>query len=106
GSFGLPHAETHAVLLPHTVGFNAAAVPDLVAPLAAIFGAPVGGALHDFAMRLGAPAALRDLGMAEADLDRAAAIATERPYPNPRPIERPAVRALLDAAWRGARPPN
>ena len=34
GSFDLPHAETHAVMLPHTVGFNAAAVPELLAPLA------------------------------------------------------------------------
>ena len=49
GSFDLPHAETHAVLLPHTVGFNAAAVPELLAPLAATFGGSPGPALFDFA---------------------------------------------------------
>lgn len=106
GSFGLPHAETHAVLLPHTVGFNAAAVPELLAPLGDVLGGPPGGGLFDFAKRLGAPTALRDLGMAEADLDRAASIAAAKPYPNPRPIDEAAIRTLLEAAWRGDRPPG
>lgn len=104
GSFDLPHAETHAVLLPHTVGFNAVAVPDLLRPAERIFGWPVGAAIHDFAASLGAPAALRDLGLKEADLDRAAAIAVSKPYPNPRPFDAAAIRTLLAAAWAGERP--
>ena len=69
-----------------------------------IFGAPPGAALYDFAASLGAPTALRDLGLKEADLDRAAAIAVSKPYPNPRPFDAAAIRALLGAAWAGDRP--
>lgn len=105
GSFNLPHAETHAVMLPHTVGFNAHAAAAQLAPLAEIFGGSPGQVLQDFSRSLMAPAALRDLGMAETDLDRAADIAVQAPYPNPRPIERVAIRALLQDAWAGNRPP-
>ena len=104
GSFDLPHAETHAVLLPHTAAYNEAAVPELLAPVAAIFGGKAGAGLHDFASALGAPLALEDLGLAEADLDRAADLAVKNPYWNPRPVERTAVRDLLQRAWVGARP--
>ena len=48
--------------------------------------------------------ALRDLGLKEADLDRAAEIATRNPYWNPRPVERDALRRLLAAAWAGEAP--
>ena len=53
---------------------------------------------------IGAPRALRELGLAEADLDRAADLAVEAPYSNPRPVERAAVRRLLAAAWAGEPP--
>lgn len=105
GSFGTPHAETHAVLLPHTVGFNAAQVPALLAPIAEALGGSPGAALHDFAGSLGAPTRLRDFGLSEADLDRAAGIAAKNPYWNPRPFEREDIRALLQDAWEGRRPP-
>lgn len=104
GTFDTPHADTHAIMLPHTAGFNAAAVPDLLAPVAGIFGGSVGGGLWDFAKSIGAPLALRDLGLTEADLDKAAGIATENPYWNPRPLDRPSIRALLQQAWEGVRP--
>jgi len=106
GSFDTPHAETHAILLPHTVHFNEHAVPDLLAPAAGLFGASAGGGLWDFARSIGAPMALRDLGLREADLDRAAEIATANPYENPRPIDRAGIRDLLQRAWDGARPDN
>jgi len=104
GTFDTPHADTHAIMLPHTAGFNAVAVPDLLRPVADMFGGAVGGGLWDFAKSIGAPLALRDLGLTEADLDKAAGIATENPYWNPRPIDRPSIRALLQQAWEGLRP--
>ncbi|MDJ0824608.1 MAG: maleylacetate reductase [Rhodobacter sp.] len=105
GSFGLPHAETHAVVLPHATAFNARAVPDLLRPVCDIYGGDNAGlALHRFARKVGAPLALRDLGLAEADLDVAARQATENPYWNPQPVERDAIRALLQAAWAGETP--
>lgn len=104
GSFDLPHAETHAVLLPHTAAYNAAAAADLLRPAADLFGGSIGSGLYDFAAALGAPRALRDLGLDQGDLDRAADIAVQNPYWNPRPVERDAVRRLLGQAWEGTRP--
>ena len=55
----------------------------------------------------GAPTALRDIGMPESGLDRAADLAVQNQYPNPRPLERTAIRELLQRAFDGTRPaPN
>jgi maleylacetate reductase len=105
GSFDLPHAETHAVILPHAIAYNAQAVPDLLAPVADLFGGGNPGlGLHRFAQQVGAPVALRDLGLKEADLDRAADLASANPYWNPRPVTREGIRRLLQAAWAGEAP--
>ena len=104
GSFDLPHADTHAIILPHATHFNAAAVPDLLASVGEIFGGAPGPALWHFAKSLGAPLALRDLGVSEADLDRAADIALSKPYWNPREITKPTIRDLLQRAWSGDPP--
>ena len=105
GSFDLPHAETHAIILPHAIHYNAGAVPALLAPVAETFGGDAPGpALFDFAQQMGAPTALRDLGLAARDLDRAADLATQKPYPNPAPVTRAGIRTLLQAAWEGAPP--
>lgn len=105
GSFGLPHAETHAVLLPHTTAFNEDVVGGLLSPIAGAFGHDRAGAgLWHFAKRLGAPMRLADLGLAEADLDRAAEIAVKNPYANPRPVEREGIRKLLQDALDGRCP--
>lgn len=104
GSFGMPHAETHAVLLPHTTAFNAAAVPELLIPISRVFGGPAGAGLWDFAQTLGAPLRLSDLGMTEPDLDRAAELALKNAYWNPRPFNRSDIRNLLQAAFEGRRP--
>lgn len=104
GSFDMPHAEIHAVMLPHTAGFNAEAAREQLAQAAEIFGGSIGGGLWDFAKSLGAPLTLRELGLREADLERAAEIAVQNPYYNPRTIDRSLIRALLQAAWEGRRP--
>ncbi|HPG23437.1 MAG TPA: maleylacetate reductase [Amaricoccus sp.] len=105
GSFDLPHAETHAVILPHAIRYNEAAAGAELRPITEMLGqASPGQALHDFATSLGAPVALRDLGMAEADLPRAAEIATRNAYWSPRAIDRAGILDLLTAAWRGERP--
>ncbi|MDG3579749.1 maleylacetate reductase [Rhizobium sp. YJ-22] len=105
GSFDTPHAETHSIMLAHTIGFNAEAVPEAMAPVGEIFGGTPGQALYDFAQSIGAPMALKDFGLSEADLDRAADIATKNPYWNPRSVERASIRSLLQNAWAGHRPP-
>jgi alcohol dehydrogenase class IV len=105
GTFDLPHAETHTVILPHAAAYNAAAAPLAMTRIARALGAadaPQG--LFDLAARLGAPTALKDIGMPQDGLDRAADLAVANPYWNPRPIERTAVRALLEEAYVGRRP--
>ena len=106
GSFNLPHAEVHTVVLPHAMAYNTRAVPDVMARIGRAIGSPddAAGGLFDLAQSQGAPVALRDIGMQEADLDRAADIAVGNPYWNPRPIERTALRQLLQDAWEGKRP--
>lgn len=102
GSFGLPHAETHAVLLPHTTAYNEPAVDGLLHPIADTFGQGNAGAgLWHFAKSLNAPLRLYDLGLTEQDLDRAADIATKNPYANPRPVTREGIRHLLQQAYDG-----
>jgi len=105
GSFGLPHAETHAVVLPHAMAYNAPAAPEAMRRVAAALGvadAPAG--VYDLVAGLGGPTSLAALGLAEADLPAVAAAATERPYPNPREVTPAGVLALLTAAWHGERP--
>jgi maleylacetate reductase len=104
GSFDTPHAETHAILIPHTAAYNAQAAAMALAPAADLFGGDLGGGLWKFAKSLGAPLSLRDLGLSDTDLDKAADLAVQNPYWNPRPVERQAIRALLGRAWRGDRP--
>ncbi len=105
GSFNLPHAEVHTIVLPHVTAYNAAAAPGAVGRVSrALESENAAGALFDLAERLGAPVALETLGMKESDLDQAADLAVENPYYNPRPVERDALRHLLDDAFHGRRP--
>ncbi|RAI43033.1 maleylacetate reductase [Rhodoplanes roseus] len=105
GSFDLPHAETHTIVLPHAVATNAPAVPDVMARLRGVLGTDdPAGALFDLAGRVGARRALRDIGMAESGIDLATERALARPYPNPRPLDRDTVRALIARAFAGEPP--
>ena len=106
GTFGLPHAETHAVMLPHVLAYNLGAARDAQRRLARLLGdEDPAAALERFAIALDVPRALRQIGMPEDGLDRAADLAIRDPYANPRPIERAAIRAMLGRAWAGE-PPN
>jgi alcohol dehydrogenase class IV len=105
GTWNLPHAETHAIVLPHAARYNRDAAPEAMARVARALGtkdAPTG--LYDLEAGLGLKMKLADLGMKASDLERAAELATQSPYPNPAPVERAAVRALLEAAYAGRRP--
>jgi hypothetical protein len=103
GSFDTPRVETHAIRLPHMVGFNAAAVYDRLEPIsAALGGVTPGKALHRFASGLGAPTGRKDLGLTETDPDRAATTAEKNPYFNPRPFGQAEIRALLQTRGPGA----
>ena len=105
GSFDLPHAETHTVILPHATAFNEGAAADLLAPVAQALGAQKAGqGLYDLAARLGAPLRLADIGMKAEGLERAADIALQSPYWNPRPFTREDIRGVMQNAYEGIRP--
>jgi alcohol dehydrogenase class IV len=108
GTWNLPHAETHTIVLPHAAAYNTAAAPDAMSRVSRALGlsgpAAAAPGLFDLAKILGAPVALKDIGMKESELDRAADIAVQSPYYNPRPIDRASIRKLLDDAFYGRRP--
>jgi maleylacetate reductase len=105
GGLGLPHAETHSIVLPHAMRYNAQAAHEAMGRVARAIGAadaPAG--VWDIQQALGIPMRLADIGMKEGDLERAARIAVEAPYPNPRKVEYAPVLELLRNAWQGHRP--
>ncbi len=105
GSFDLPHAETHTVILPHATSYNSPGSPEAMRRIARALGSnSAASGLYDLALKLNAPLTLKELGLTEQGLDRAADVASANPYPNPTPIERNAIRKLLDDAFHGRRP--
>ena len=105
GTFNTPHAETHTVLLPHSVAYNANATPDGTRRLAdAMRVDDAANGLFELAKRIGAPMTLKEIGVNERDLDRAAAIATDTPINNPEPVTENRVRRLLENAYLGNAP--
>lgn len=105
GSFDLPHAEVHTIILPHATAYNRKGAPAAMARIArALDAEDAAQGLYDLAASLGAKQALSEIGLRESDLDRAADLATQSPYPNPTPITRTSIRALLDDAFHGTGP--
>lgn len=96
GGMGLPHARTHAVVLPHVLAFNAPGAPDAAARVAGA----VGGSPADLAAAHGVPSGLRALGLREDQL--AAVVALTEPLvppDNPVPVGNGALARLVRAAW-------
>lgn len=106
GLADLPHAPTHAVVLPHVLALNAPAAPEAERRLAAALGADralIG--LSELRDRVDAPRALRDLGLAEDQLPATVdAVLDVVPASNPAPVTRPVLERLLHDAWEGAEP--
>ncbi|MGI5127806.1 maleylacetate reductase [Pseudonocardia sp. CA-107938] len=106
GALDLPHAQTHSVVLPHVLAYNAPAAGGAMAAMARALGGSddPAGELWGLTGRLGIPRSLRELGMAETDIPRIVDLVVGEPYANPREVTAAGVRAVLDAAWRGAEP--
>ncbi len=105
GSYGTAHAATHATLLPHVIGFNIEASERLSAVLRDALGSDDGpGALADLMRGLGLSIALKDLELPRDALDGVVEQTLAKQYANPRPVEAPSLKAMLDDAWHGRRP--
>jgi maleylacetate reductase len=106
GTFNLPHAQTHTIVLPHALAYNAPAAPEAMRRIGMAVGVPddAPGAIFDLARMGGAPLALRDLGLRRGDLEHACELALQNRYPNPQPLVREPLMALLVDAFEGRRP--
>jgi len=105
GTFNLPHAEVHTVILPYATAYNQDAAPEAMKAAAAALGVKnAAQGIYDLSVKIGAPVALKDIGMPLDGLDRAAELATTNPYYNPRPVVYDGVRQLLEDAYYGKRP--
>jgi maleylacetate reductase len=105
GTFNLPHAEVHTVILPHALAYNRDDARDAMRLMAEALGvSDAAQGAFDLAVAVGAKTSLKSLGMPEDGLDRAADLAVQNQYPNPRPLERHAIRDLLDNAYHGKKP--
>jgi alcohol dehydrogenase class IV len=112
GCCNLPHADTHAILLPHTVAYN---LPALGGDVTSRLGEALVGrsglspqdvvsAISDIRQGLEVQCALRGIGMREEDIERTAAVAMEKQYRNPRPLEQEKIKELIRRAWAGEMP--
>jgi maleylacetate reductase len=107
GFAALPHAPTHAVVLPQVVAFLVPSLGPELGQLADALGtspSDAAGAIWDLGAQCGTPAGLRALGLAEASLPAIADALTERHQSSPRPVSRADALALVTAAWHGERP--
>lgn len=106
GKYNLPHAQTHATVLPYVLAFNAGAAPDAAARIAAAFDAASAlDGLQTLRSSVGAPRALSDYGFTLDDVPAAAeAILPAVPPSNPRPVSLTDLETLLRAACTGADP--
>ncbi|KAG9606040.1 maleylacetate reductase, partial [Aureobasidium melanogenum] len=109
GSWNLPHAETHTIVLPHALAYNAPAIPQVMVKLAAVIPDSEGNAiegLEKLLEKVGFKKGLKDYGMQEHDIAEAAQIAAQSQYPNVREIEATKITEVIRRCWAGepARP--
>lgn len=104
GLFNLPHAETHTIVLPHALAYNAPAIESAMRALAPALGNDPARRLYDLAGQLGVKRALKDIGMPCDGIERASEMAMANPYWNPRTIERAAIQDLISRAYEGHPP--
>ncbi|KAF6806441.1 maleylacetate [Colletotrichum musicola] len=109
GTLNLPHAETHSVLLPHSIAYNAGCFSEdirkkLSSALLQSTGDSAAGivaGLNELLRLLEIPTGLKDVGMPEGDIDRVTDVASDTPYWNPRPLEKAKIREIVRRAWAG-----
>ena len=113
GVFHVPHGLSNALVLPHVLRFNASHAAPLYAELAAIVAPDATGsdearsnalivAMETMAQRVGIETRLRQVGIAESDLDRLAddaMLQTRLLTNNPREVSRADAHAIYRAAW-------
>ena len=99
GGLGMPHAETHAAVLPEVTAFLAPAVPRALARIAAALGtADAVDGLRALRAELGLDATLADLGLRSDQVELVAELGAAASPRHPWPATRDDVLAILRAA--------
>lgn len=108
GTFNLPHAQAHAIMLPHSAHYNRSAAATQLKRAARALGGieadEVGPLLYELNRKLGIPLALESLGFPSDGAAETARIACDSPYYNPRPFERVPIEQMLERARLGLAP--
>jgi maleylacetate reductase len=107
GTYNLPHAETHAAVLPQVTRVNAPAVPEAKRRLeAALQTDDLASGLFELFAMAGVPTSLQELGLTEAQAAEAAVEAAEKfqRIDNPVPVTVKLTTDILTRAWAGTRP--
>lgn len=106
GSFDLPHAQTHAIMLPYVLAFNTRAAPEAQSRIAAALGAATAlRGVQRLRDHLEAPRTLGDYGFTAARIPRAVKLSlTAIPAGNPQEVTPEGLTALFHAALTGAAP--
>lgn len=105
GSFDMPHAQTHTVMLPHALAYNAPYIGDAIRRIErALCTDDAPSALFKLAGTLGAPTSLKELGMPREGLERVLQLTLAKPYWNPAPLDSSRLEGLLERAWEGHPP--
>lgn len=100
GGLGLPHAETHAIILPHVTRFNLGAAPDAKARLAqSLDSADPAHAIAQMLQKFPLPQRLRDVGFERGKIDFVADEIAAQAIKSPRPVAAADLRELLAAAY-------
>jgi maleylacetate reductase len=99
GGLGLPHAETHAIVLPHVTRFNLSATPEARAQLVAALGGEPADRLAAMLRSLPIPHRLSQVGFDDSKTDFVAQEVAALSISAPRPVSAADVRTLLAAAF-------
>ena len=105
GGWNLPHAETHAVVLPHSTALVAARRPQAMAEVRKLLDADdPSAAVFELLIGLRLPLSLEALGLPEDALDEAARRVVDACRNDPIAPDEAAVRRMLDDAFFGRAP--
>ena len=106
GAYNLPHAQTHATVLPYVLAYNAPAAPEAERRIATALGTDTAvTGLNTLRKSLDAPHALKDYGFDETQVPEAVELILPFvPDSNPRPVTATDLDALLRAAHSGDTP--
>ena len=105
GTYNTSHADTHAIILAHTVAFNEPAVPEQTQTVAAAMNTNnAAEGIYALLQSVSSKTRLSDLGIREEDLDNIARLTTAKEIPGPRAVDEAAVRQIIDDAFHGIPP--